>query len=186
MKHNLPAPSQAWGSDIDRRIALLESKINSHENKVYNTASSISTLTQQINFKKSSEGFFTSYFYDGINHNMEPHPYSIDWAEGKTTMLLTVAGFIRLCTTQMDDKFLGRTYFKLSIDTQEGIWGYSLYIPQYGNDRAFTDFSYAVILPRKVAPKPQVKFTVTGNKNLLSTKDSDISYIQANISGVMI
>lgn len=186
MKHNLPAPSQAWGSDIDRRIGLLESKISSHENKVSNTASTLSTLAQQVNFNEPSKGFFTSYFYDDINHNMEPYPYSIDWAEGRTTMLLTVAGFIRLCTTQMDDKFLGRTHFMLSIDTQEGILGYRLYLPQYGNDQAFTDFSYTTILTRKVAPKPQVKFTVVGNKKLLSTKDSDISYIQANISGVMI
>lgn len=37
MKHNLPAPSQAWGSDIDRRLAALESQVRLYDNKLSNS-----------------------------------------------------------------------------------------------------------------------------------------------------
>ena len=46
MKHNLPTPSQAWGSDIDRRLANLESLVRVHDNKLTNSSDTLSALVQ--------------------------------------------------------------------------------------------------------------------------------------------
>lgn len=45
MKHNLPQPSQAWGTDVDRRIASLEAELRLLKSNFSNSVDSINALT---------------------------------------------------------------------------------------------------------------------------------------------
>ena len=58
MKHNLPQPSQAWGSDINRRIAYLENDVTLMKSKISNSYDAVTAL----NASRASNGVAQPFY----------------------------------------------------------------------------------------------------------------------------
>lgn len=100
MKHNLPQPSQAWGSDVDRRIAYLENDMTLMKSKISNSYDAVTAL----NASRAANGVAQPFYYD--SHITAPGAMSgiagyedlwvapLDWGNTGSFMQLSITGYL--------------------------------------------------------------------------------------------
>lgn len=102
MKHNLPQPSQAWGSDVDRRIAYLENDMTLMKSKVGNSYDAVSALVASRAANGVAQPFYQELRIDrpgprdGIGTYEDLWEVPLDWGRAGSFMQLSVSGYIYL------------------------------------------------------------------------------------------
>lgn len=100
MKHNLPTPSQAWGSDIDRRVAYLENDMTLMKSKVNNSYDAVSALTSSRAANGVAQPFYQEMFIEQPGSNPGIGAYEdlwrtpLDWGNAGSFMQLSITGFL--------------------------------------------------------------------------------------------
>lgn len=100
MKHNLPQPSQAWGSDIDRRVAYLENDMALMKSKVNNSYDAVSALTSSRAANGVAQPFYQEMLVEQPGSNRGIGAYedlwkaSLDWGNAGSFMQLSITGFL--------------------------------------------------------------------------------------------
>lgn len=102
MKHNLPQPSQAWGSDVDRRIAYLENDMTLMKSKVGNSYDAVSALVASRAANGVAQPFYQELRIDrpgprdGIGTYEDLWEVPLDWGRAGSFMQLSISGYIYL------------------------------------------------------------------------------------------
>lgn len=102
MKHNLPAPSQPWGNDINKRLASVENDLMLIRSTANNAAQSVTSLVSD----RATNGI-AKPFYDevsisspgrgrGVGINEDIWYRSIPWADSGLFMQLAISGYLRI------------------------------------------------------------------------------------------
>ena len=102
MKHNLPAPSQPWGNDINKRLASVENDLMLIRSTATNAAQSVTSLVAD----RATNGV-AKPFYDeigisspgrgrGIGTNEDIWYRSIPWADSGLFMQLAISGYLKI------------------------------------------------------------------------------------------
>lgn len=100
MKHNLPTPSQAWGSDIDRRVAYLENDMTLMKSKVSNSYDAVSALTSSRAANGVAQPFYQEMLVEQPGSNPGIGAYEdlwkapLDWGNAGSFMQLSITGFL--------------------------------------------------------------------------------------------
>lgn len=191
MKHNLPAPSQAWGSDIDRRLANLESAMRVQDNKLVNSADTLRSLVQNSTTNSGGQPFDITDTQAGLYFNDDPahsgsnvYTRQLSWADGGSHMLVIVSGFIEI---RLQDSITpSTTLFKVhSAINGKGIIGTSVMVPTYGGHTLGATISGSTLIEYNKVHDPQVLISVAGyNPNNYLVNGSPTSSLTISISGV--
>lgn len=102
MKHNLPQPSQAWGSDVDRRIAYLENDMTLMKSKVGNSYDAVNALVASRATNGVAQPFYQELRInrpgprDGIGTYEDLWEVPLDWGRAGSFMQLSISGYIYL------------------------------------------------------------------------------------------
>mgnify|MGYP006972163907 CR=1 FL=1 len=187
MKHNLPAPSQAWGSDIDRRLAALESQVRLYDNKLSNSTDSLTALTQRVSANGVAQPFsFTegrsAMTLDGDFSNLL-YTRHLDWGEAGSFMLVAISGFV---TVRLRDGITpSSTMYSIyaRVTGEEG-YGYSVMVPVNGSTLRAT-ISYTTLLSYDEGYNPSININLSGLRtdNYL-VSGSVTNTLQVSIAGV--
>lgn len=108
MKHNLPTPSQAWGSDIDRRVAYLENDMTLMKSKVNNSYDTVSALTASRASNGVAQPFYHELFIEqpgvrpGIGAYEDLWTVPLDWGYSGSFMQLSITGYLYLPTREIN------------------------------------------------------------------------------------
>ena len=100
MKHNLPTPSQAWGSDIDRRVSYLENDMTLMKSKVNNSYDAVSALISTRAANGVAQPFYQEMFIEQPGSNPGVGAYEdlwklpLDWGNSGSFMQLSITGFL--------------------------------------------------------------------------------------------
>lgn len=100
MKHNLPQPSQAWGSSIDRRVAYLENDVTLMKSKVNNSYDAVSALTASRAANGVAQPFYEEKIvyqpggHDGIGGYEDLWKVPLDWGNTGSFMQLSITGYM--------------------------------------------------------------------------------------------
>ncbi len=100
MKHNLPQPSQAWGSSIDRRVAYLENDVTLMKSKVNNSYETITALNSSRAVNGIARPFYHTYHinkpgaHDGIGEYEDLLSLPLEWEGAGSFMQLTITGYL--------------------------------------------------------------------------------------------
>lgn len=100
MKHNLPQPSQAWGSDIDRRVAYLENDVTLMKSKVNNSYDTVTALNASRAANGIARPFYHSYLinkpgaYDGIGEYEDLLSLPLEWEDAGSFMQVSITGYL--------------------------------------------------------------------------------------------
>ena len=100
MKHNLPAPSQPWGNDINKRLASVENDLMLIRSTANNAAASVTSLVSD----RATNGI-AKPFYDevgisspgrgrGVGVDEDIWYRSIPWADSGLFMQLAISGYL--------------------------------------------------------------------------------------------
>lgn len=187
MKHNLPAPSQAWGSDIDRRLAALESQVRLYGNKLSNSTDSLTALTQRVSANGVAQpfSFFESrggLILDGNFDNLI-YTRQLDWGEAGSFMLVTISGFV---TVRLRDGITpSSTMFNVytHVTGTEG-YGYAVMVPINGLTLGGT-ISYTSLIRSNEGYNPSINISLSGLRTdsyLVSGAETNI--LQVSVAGV--
>lgn len=190
MKHNLPAPSQAWGSDIDRRLANLESLVRVHDNKLTNSSDAISALVQSNAANGVAQPFnFTDtrsklVFTDDTSHvGNSVYTAQLDWGNAGSFMLVAVSGFISIRVK--DNISPSSVLFQAHVIVNGArIGGTTVFVPTY-NKTLSAPLSLTTLINYNEVSNPYVTINVSGyNPDQYLVSASDQSGLQVSISGV--
>ncbi len=102
MKHNLPQPSQAWGTDVDRRIASLEAELRMLKSNFSNSVDSINALTNNRSTSGVAVPFNDSMviLHPGRSRGVGTYEdlwyQSLPWGDSGSFMQLTLTGTLEL------------------------------------------------------------------------------------------
>ena len=102
MKHNLPQPSQAWGTDVDRRIASLEAELRLLKSSFSNSVDSINALTNNRSTSGVAVPFNDSMIIlhpgrsRGVGTYEDLWYQSLPWGDSGSFMQLTLTGTLEL------------------------------------------------------------------------------------------
>lgn len=102
MKHNLPQPSQAWGTDVDRRIASLEAELRLLKSNFSNSVDSINALTNNRSTSGVAVPFNDSriILHPGRSRGVGTYEdlwyQSLPWDDSGSFMQLTLTGTLEL------------------------------------------------------------------------------------------
>lgn len=102
MKHNLPQPSQAWGSDVDRRISYLENDMSLMKSKVTNSYDAVSGLVAARSANGVAQPFYHELFIEqpgarpGIGAYEDLWAVPLDWGHSGSFMQLSITGYLYL------------------------------------------------------------------------------------------
>lgn len=102
MKHNLPTPSQAWGNDINKRLASLENELMLLRSTANNAAQSVTSLVSE----RATSGIARP-FYDevqttspgrgqGVGVNEDIWYQSFPWGDSGLFMQLSISGYMKM------------------------------------------------------------------------------------------
>lgn len=100
MKHNLPQPSQAWGSDIDRRVAYLENDMTLMKSKVSNSYDAVTALNASRAANGVAQPFYEEQLimqpgiHDGIGGYENLWQTPLNWGNAGSFMQLSIAGYL--------------------------------------------------------------------------------------------
>lgn len=187
MKHNLPAPSQAWGSDIDRRLAALESQVRLYDNKLSNSTDSLTALTQRVSANGVAQPFsFTegrsTITLDGDFSN-QLYTRQLDWGEAGSFMLVAISGFV---TVRLRDSITPSStmYMVYSQITGAEGYGYSVMVPVNGSTLG-ASISYTSLISYDERYNPSISISLSGlrtDEYLVS--GSVTNTLQISVAGV--
>lgn len=190
MKHNLPAPSQAWGSDIDRRLANLESLVRVHDNKLTNSSDTLSALVQSNAANGVAQPFSfietrTKLIYNPDQYHFGNTVYSrqLDWGEAGSFMLVSVSGFI---TVRLQDNIASSTTMFRVYTTVNGSesYGSAIMVPIYSKSLG-ASISFTTLVDYNKTSNPYVTINIGGyNTDNYLVSGSDQSSIHVSVSGV--
>lgn len=102
MKHNLPQPSQAWGTDVDRRIASLEAELKLLKSNFSNSVDSINALTNSRSNSGVAVPFSDSMIIPqpgrsrGVGTYEDLWYQSLPWGDSGSFMQVTLSGTLSL------------------------------------------------------------------------------------------
>lgn len=102
MKHNLPQPSQAWGTDVDRRIASLEAELRLLKSNFSNSVDSINALTNNRSTSGVAVPFNDSMIIlhpgrgRGVGTYEDLWYQSLPWGDSGSFMQLALTGTLEL------------------------------------------------------------------------------------------
>lgn len=190
MKHNLPTPSQAWGTDIDRRLANLESLVRVHDNKLTNSADTISSLVQSNAANGIAQPFsFTDFrsrlvFTNDTSHvGNSVYSRHLDWGNAGSFMLVAVSGFISIRVK--DNIAVSSSLFQAhTIVHGAGIGGTSVFVPTY-NQTLSAHLSLTTLINYNEVSDPYVTINISGyNPDQYLVNASESSNLQVSVSGV--
>lgn len=190
MKHNLPSPSQAWGTDIDRRLANLESLVRVHDNKLTNSSDTLSALVQSNAANGVAQPFnFTDIrsklvFTDDTSHvGNSVYTAQLDWGNAGSYMLVAVSGFISIRVK--DNITPSSTLFQAHVIVNGArIGGTTVFVPTY-NKTLSAPLSLTTLINYNEVSNPYVAINVSGyNPDQYLVSASDQSSLQVSISGV--
>nr|DAQ04560.1 MAG TPA: hypothetical protein [Caudoviricetes sp.]DAQ81342.1 MAG TPA: hypothetical protein [Caudoviricetes sp.] len=190
MKHNLPAPSQAWGSDIDRRLANLESLVRVHDNKLTNSSDTLSALVQSNAANGVAQPFnFTDtrsklVFTDDTSHvGNSVYTAQLDWGNAGSFMLVAVSGFISIRVK--DNITPSSALFQAHVIVNGArIGGTTVFVPTY-NKTLSAPLSLTTLINYNEVSNPYVTINVSGyNPDQYLVSASDQSGLQVSVSGV--
>lgn len=108
MKHNLPQPSQAWGSDINRRIAYLENDMTLMKSKVSNSYDAVTALNASRASNGVAQPFYEEHLimqpgsHDGISGYENLWQTHLDWGNAGSFMQLSIAGYLYIPVRDFD------------------------------------------------------------------------------------
>lgn len=189
MRHNLPAPSQAWGTDIDKRIASLESRLRLAESQIGNTTNSISSLTSERAINGVAQPFV---FRNTVNNIVMPDSsvsnnpiiwsYPISWGSAGSYMMVTVSGWVYLPLNSGAQVLPGDYTLRISISGS-----YHTISPLFvsrGNNLVGS-FTHTIVISNSDNPTPVAQLELSGGRiidNIASGHNN--SYIDVNITGV--
>ena len=190
MKHNLPSPSQAWGTDIDRRLANLESLVRVHDNKLTNSSDTLSALVQSnaangvaqpFSFKEERSKLV--YNPDNLHIGNSVYTQQLDWGGAGSFMLVSVSGLI---TVHLQNNISGSTdMFEVHTLVQgSSTYGTSIMVPTR-NKTLSASLSFTTLIDYNETSNPYVTINIDGyNTDNYLVSGSERSYLRVSISGV--
>lgn len=193
MRHNLPTPSQAWGSDIDRRVAKLEDNMRRLENLAGNSSSTLNTLVSDKAINGVAQPFVINDHRTNLIVSSDSNSYDnliwsypLDWGVASSYMIVSLSGYVQL---PVSDNYGAKISDSV---IRSGIVG--------GNNQGRNSISIGVINGYRMFIAPIASTTVVqytdninptasvsiSNSSLLNNviNGSDRSYITVTISGV--
>lgn len=187
MKHNLPAPSQAWGSDIDRRLAALESQVRLYDNKLSNSTDSLTALTQRVSANGVAQPFsFTEWRSTmTLDNDFSNQLYTrqLDWGEAGSFMLVTISGFVSV--RLRDGITPSSTMYKIytSVTGTEG-YGNTVMVP-IGGLTLGGSISYTTLIRYNERYNPSINISLGGLRtdNYL-VSGAETNSLQVSVAGV--
>ena len=190
MKHNLPSPSQAWGTDIDRRLSNLESLVRVHDNKLTNSSDTLSALVQSNAANGVAQPFSLTETRSRLVYNPDTkhsgnsvYTAQLDWGNAGSFMLVTVSGFI---TVRLQDNIAGSTeMFKVNTFVNGSkSYGTSMMVPTYGKSLS-ASISFTTLVDYNDTRNPYVAINIVGyNADNYLISAHEHSHLQVSVSGV--
>lgn len=187
MKHNLPTPSQAWGTDIDRRLASLESLVRTHDNKLTNSSDTLSALVQSNAANGIAQPFSFTGFKSKLvftqNNSFPLYNQYLDWGNSGSFMIVSVSGFITI--KAKDNIALSSGLFQADISVHGGgLYGTSILVPGYGQTLS-ASLAFTTLINYNDVSDPYVNITLHGyNPDQYLVSGSDASSLRVSVSGV--
>ena len=102
MKHNLPTPSQAWGNDINKRLASVENDLMLLRSTATNAAQSITSLVSERATNGVAKPFFNDVYKTspgrgrGVGIYEDIWYQSLPWGDSGLFMQIAVSGYLRI------------------------------------------------------------------------------------------
>lgn len=189
MRHNLPAPSQAWGTDIDKRIASLESRLRLAESQIGNTTNSISSLTSERAINGVAQPFVHRDYKTNLilpDNQVSSNPviwsYPISWGMSGSYMSVSISGNFSVPLLNGAQVLPGDFELVTSIDGKYGV----PFTTAVGRGRILVgSFSYTMVLNYSDNLSPVAQLSLRG-WNILDNLASDHnnSYLEVVVAGV--
>lgn len=190
MKHNLPAPSQAWGSDIDRRLANLESLVNVHDNKLNNSSDTLNALVQSNAARGVAHPFSFTDNRSSLYFNQDDRYYGntiysrqLDWGGSGSFMLVTVSGYITIPVQQniTPSSMLFKIYTYI---TGSNSYGTAVMVPTSSKSLGAT-LSFTTLIEYTETSNPYLTIAISGaDQNYYLVNGSSSSNLAVSVSGV--
>lgn len=193
MRHNLPTPSQAWGTDIDRRIAKLEDNMRRLENLAGNSSSTLNTLVSDKAINGVAQPFVINDHRTNLIVSSDSNSYDnliwsypLDWGVASSYMIVSLSGYVQL---PISDNYGARTSDSV---IRSGITGginqgrNSVSIGMIDGYRMFiAPITSTTVVQYTDNINPTASVSIS-NSSLLNNviNGSDRSYITVTISGV--
>lgn len=189
MRHNLPAPSQAWGTDIDKRIASLESRLRLAENQIGNTTNSVSSLTSERSINGVARPFvFTNTANNivmpdsSVSSNTIIWSHPISWGDAGSYMMVTVSGEIYLPLNSDAQVLPGDYKLRASISGTYPTTSIMI-VDRYRN--LIGSFNHTIVINYSTNTTPVAQLELSGGRiidNIASGHNN--SYVNVKITGV--
>lgn len=200
MKHNLPQPSQAWGTDVDRRIASLEAELRLLKSNFSNSVDSINALTNSRSTSGVAVPFNDSMIIlhpgrsRGVGTYEDLWYQSLPWGNSGSFMQLTLTGTLELV--------VGAELFRdnsrgpaVSVGVMDGSMGHTMRGYCYTSHRPFGQegkfildaiINYTTVIPFDKYYNGYMYLGVEGSasKPQLIYNWDDYSYLRMEITGV--
>lgn len=190
MKHNLPAPSQAWGSDIDRRLKTLESLVNVHDNKLNNSSDTLNALVQNNAARGVAHPFSFTDNRSSLYFNQDDRYYGntiysrqLDWGSSGSFMLVTVSGYITIPVQQniTPSSMLFKIYTYI---TGGNSYGTAVMVPTSSKTLGAT-LSFTTLIEYTETSNPYLTIAISGaDQNYYLVNSSSSSNLAVSVSGV--
>lgn len=190
MKHNLPAPSQAWGSDIDRRLKTLESLVNVHDNKLNNSSDALNALVQNNAARGVAHPFSFTDNRSSLYFNQDDRYYGntiysrqLDWGGSGSFMLVTVSGYITIPVQQniTPSSMLFKIYTYI---TGANSYGTAVMVPTSSKTLGAT-LSFTTLIEYTETSDPYLTIAISGaDQNYYLVNGSSSSNLAVSVSGV--
>lgn len=200
MKHNLPQPSQAWGTDVDRRIASLEAELRLLKSNFSNSVDSINALTNNRSTSGVAVPFNDSMIIlhpgrsRGVGTYEDLWYQSLPWGDSGSFMQLTLTGTLELV--------VGAEFFRdnsrgpaVCVGVMDGSMGHTMRNYCYTSYRPFGQegkfildaiINYTTVIPFDKYYNGYMYLGVEGSasKPQLIYNWDDYSYLRMEITGV--
>lgn len=189
MRHNLPTPSQAWGTDIDKRLASLESRLRLAENQLGNATASVSSLTSERAINGVAQPFVHRDYITNlvmpdslVSYNSIIWSRPISWESAGSYMLVTVSGSVSIPLLSGAQVLPGDYELHTSIS---GAYGVSsiMFVDRLKN--LVGSFTYTMVINYSDNPNPVAQLSLKGahiTDNIASGHNN--SNMSVNITGV--
>lgn len=193
MRHNLPAPSQAWGTDIDRRVAKLEDNMRRLENLAGNSSSTLNTLVSDKAINGVAQPFVINDHRTNLIVSSDSNSYDnliwsypLDWGVSSSYMIVSLSGYVQLHVSDNYGAKISDSVIRSGITggTSQGRNSASIGIID-GSRMFIAPITSTTVVQYTDNINPTASVSIS-NSSLLNNviNGSDRSYITVTISGV--
>lgn len=193
MRHNLPTPSQAWGTDIDRRVAKLEDNLRRLENLAGNSSSTLNTLVSDKAINGVAQPFVINDHRTNLIVSSDSNSYDnliwsypLDWGVSSSYMIVSLSGYVQLHVSDNYGAKISDSVIRSGITggTSQGRNSASIGIID-GSRMFIAPITSTTVVKYTDNINPTASVSIS-NSSLLNNviNGSDRSYITVTISGV--